>query len=104
MSAPVIRVTKAPIPQVAVSRPTGPTIRYNLGQKVVQGSEAALKYQHDQTSPSAEWIVNHNLGFTPSIEVLNTAGREIEGDVLHISLNQTRIYFNQPIAGKALAR
>lgn len=61
-------------------------------------------YEHVESSPSAEWVVNHNRGQSPIVEVIDSAGRQIEADVLHINVNQTRIYFNQPVAGKAIAR
>lgn len=61
-------------------------------------------YEHVQSSPVDEWIVNHNLARNPVIEIMDVAGREIEADVLHVSPNQTRIYFNQPKSGKAIAR
>lgn len=61
-------------------------------------------YEHTQSSPSAEWIVNHNYGYNPTVAILNSAGQEIEATVIHMSLNQTRVFFNQPITGKAIAR
>lgn len=64
----------------------------------------SLPYIHDQSSASAEWIVNHNFGYKPVIDILDAADREIEADVIHISDNQTRVYFNQPKMGKVIAR
>lgn len=64
----------------------------------------SLPYIHDQSSPSNEWIINHNFGYTPVVDLLDTANRQIEAEVLHISNNQSRAYFNQPKSGKAVAR
>ncbi len=61
-------------------------------------------YEHLQTSASDVWVVNHNFGRNPVIAVIGPAGREVEADVLHTSLNQSQVSFNQPITGKALAR
>jgi hypothetical protein len=70
----------------------------------ISTGSGALPYIHDQSSPSAEWIVNHNFGYNPVVDVIDTANRQIEAEVVHLSLNQTRVYFNQPKTGKVIAR
>ena len=67
-------------------------------------SGGSFPYTHEQTSESAEWVINHNFGYNPVIDLLDNANRQIEADVIHISVNQARAYFNQPKAGKAVAR
>lgn len=62
---------------------------------------ASQSYTHVQGAASAEWIVNHNLGFRPSVEIFDTGGAEIDGAVLHVTPNQTRISFAVPVAGSA---
>lgn len=52
-------------------------------------------------SPLASWVINHNLGYIPSTEVFGMNGSEIEADVANVSVNQTIISFNQPMAGFA---
>lgn len=54
-----------------------------------------------QTTPLATWIINHNLGYEPSIEVRNQSGQVVLVDVLHSSLNQSIIYAVVPFAGTA---
>lgn len=63
--------------------------------------DAARSYKHTQSSPSSTWTITHNLGFYPSVELLNTGSQEIEGDVVHLSQNVTIAYFTTPIAGFA---
>ena len=70
----------------------------------ISTGSGSLPYIHDQSSPSSEWIVNHNFGYNPVVDVIDTASRKIEAEVIHMSLNQTRIYFNQPKTGKVIAR
>jgi hypothetical protein len=48
--------------------------------------------------------VNHNFGRNPTVSVVDAAGREVEADVLHTSLNQLQVSFNLPATGKAIAR
>lgn len=57
-----------------------------------------------QVSPSTEWIVNHNFGKIPIIQVISPGGIMVETEIFHQSENQTRIYFNTPQTGKAIAR
>lgn len=61
-------------------------------------------YEHVQASALTEWIVNHNLDKHPVISVITTGGVEVIVEIIHMSTNQARIYFNQPQAGKAMVR
>lgn len=63
------------------------------------GSSAA--YVHNQPTPAAQWIINHNLGYYPHVSVLSVGLMEITADVQHVSINQTRIQFSTPTAGLA---
>jgi hypothetical protein len=62
---------------------------------------SAPTYSHQQSDASATWTINHNLGFRPSVELLDNANREIEGAVHHISVNQVVAMFTRPVAGTA---
>jgi hypothetical protein len=59
------------------------------------------EYVHTQGSASTSWVVNHNLGFYPSVEILSVGFQEIEGTVTHNTINQTTISFETAIAGSA---
>ncbi len=58
-------------------------------------------YLHYQTSESAIWVINHNFGYTPIIQVTDLLGQIIEVEVVHISNNQARAYFVTPMSGYA---
>lgn len=58
-------------------------------------------YLHDQGIPSATWVVSHNLGKYPSVTVIDSANREVVGEVIHTSTNQTILNFNNPFSGRA---
>lgn len=62
---------------------------------------AALDFEHVQDTPSAEWIINHNLGAEPIVTVLTVGGVEMEANVIHVSENQVRVYFASAQAGRA---
>lgn len=81
----------------------GPT---QLARVVTEGPQGppgadATAYVHQQPSASATWTINHNLGYRPSVELLNTGSQEIEGDVVHTSVNQTVVTFTSAVAGQA---
>lgn len=61
-------------------------------------------YTFTQPSPNATWTINHNLGRNPSVELLSTGGAEMDGDVIHINLNQIVVIFTSAVAGKAILR
>ena len=92
--------TKTPAPRytekgvVSTQGPQGPQ-----GDPGPQGTAAG--YNHDQASPSDEWIINHNLGYRPSVEVFSVGGLEILAEVQHPTVNQTRVLHVVPTAGSA---
>lgn len=57
-------------------------------------------YIHNQLIPSANWIVNHNLGYRPSTEVRDTGGGIIYTEIIHVSDNQLQVLFDSPLAGQ----
>lgn len=73
-----------------------------IGQPGIAGDGGAV-IEHVQASPAAEWIINHNFGRAPrSVRVLTPGGAEVEADVRDVSVNQARIAFAAPSAGRAL--
>jgi hypothetical protein len=61
----------------------------------------AVSFIHTQSSPSSEWIINHNLCFRPDVTVLDTGGQVVGVLVQHISDNQARVYAEPALAGVA---
>jgi Major tropism determinant N-terminal domain len=62
----------------------------------IQGGVAA-GYQQDFTGSSV--VVNHNLGYRPNVLVLDTAGDECEGVIVHNSINQLTLTFSASFSG-----
>lgn len=82
---------------------TTPVDNVNVAVGIIGGRDGAggnLKYIHSQTTESAEWIVNHNLGEKPVAEIISTGGAVVEADVLHVSVNQFLVYFSAPNIGQ----
>lgn len=66
-----------------------------------QGPTGSGGYVFTQSSPAATWTINHNLGFKPAVELLDSGSQEIDGEVAHPSINQTVITLNPATAGVA---
>jgi hypothetical protein len=47
------------------------------------------------------WIIAHELGDFPSVEIYNTAGEQVEADVVYTSDEEVVINFAVATAGKA---
>jgi len=92
--------------EVEVSRPQQVSI-VTVGIQGPAGPQgpagAAEAYIHTQGSPSDEWVVNHNFGEKPIVEVLDSGGNAVNAQVLHISNNQLRVYFSSPQTGAVRA-
>lgn len=87
---------------IEVIAPTAPaTVEVQTqGPQGAAGANAEA-YVHLQLAANATWTINHNLGYRPSVELLNTGSQEIEGDVVHTSVNQTVVSFSGAVAGQA---
>lgn len=62
---------------------------------------AGASYVHTQATPANTWTINHNLGYRPAVELLDSGSQEIDGEVAHPSLQQTIVTLNPATAGIA---
>lgn len=60
-------------------------------------------YEHVQGSASDTWTVNHDLDKFPSVNVNDSGGNIIEGDVVYLNRNSLLIYFIGATSGTATA-
>ena len=54
---------------------------------------------HNQVEPSSAWIVVHNLGYWPQINVYTDTGEIFLPDIVHGSLNAFTVIHAQPTTG-----
>lgn len=66
-----------------------------------QGPPGGAAYEFVQASPATIWTINHNLGYRPSVEILDAGSQEIDAEVAHPSVNQTVVTLNPASAGLA---
>lgn len=62
---------------------------------------AGASYVHNQSVSASTWTISHNLGFFPSVSVVDSGGNMVIGDVLYITENQVSISFSAAFGGKA---
>jgi len=74
--------------------------RINLNPAITIAQNVG-SFMFTQSTPATEWIINHSMGKTPSVFTEDTNGNDIVGIIEFIDSNVLKIYFNQPVAGKA---
>lgn len=73
---------------------------------IAYGSTSAtnLPYIHNQDTPSAVWIINHDRGYYPPIVLRDSLGREFTAIIEHPTINQSIVYMTAATGGTASAR
>ena len=99
MSSSTIVVRRETV-NVIVRREKDVITRIGKGIQGLPGT-AAASFLFIQSSPALIWIINHNLGVRPSVELRTMGGAVIDADIVHISVNQVQVYFLTPFAGEA---
>jgi hypothetical protein len=61
----------------------------------------ATTYTHQQTSPSAIWVITHNLGRHPAVDIVDSSGNVVIGEIRYNSDNQITVTFIAAFSGKA---
>lgn len=56
---------------------------------------------HDQIASSNIWIINHPLKKFPSVDIIDSGGNLVVGDINYISDSQITITFSSDFSGKA---
>ena len=86
MASPVHETASAPAP----------------GAALPAAGDDGIAYTHVQGEPSGCWHVVHMLVRKPSVQFLDTEGREITPDSVMVTAYQAQAFFKTPVAGKAL--
>jgi hypothetical protein len=64
-------------------------------------SEGDKHYVHTQSTPSATWTVQHNLGKLPAVTTVNNNNIEVKGQIQYTDTNNLTITFSAGFSGKA---
>lgn len=66
------------------------------------GGGSDKNYIYEQTEPKSIWIITHNLGKYPSIDIIDDNNIIIMGEIEYISENKIIARFNKEYTGKAI--
>ena len=58
-------------------------------------------YAHEEVIPSVQWNITHGLNTYPAVQVVDSAGTIVEGDVKYNDVNNVTLNFSAAFAGKA---
>ena len=61
----------------------------------------ASSYQHNQTTSSTSWVINHNLNKYPSVIIILSDGTKVEGSIIYNGYNVVSVVFGTAIYGTA---
>ena len=65
------------------------------------GPAGGTTFDYSQPTASAVWDIVHNLGRYPSVTVVDSSNREVDGDVQYASVNEVVVSFSAPFSGSA---
>lgn len=77
------------------------TINLNQTDGGVIPIELTQSFRHIQSSNSTSWVVTHNLGYRPSVTIIDIDGDVVNGDIVYNTLNQLTLNFSTAIKGEA---
>jgi hypothetical protein len=63
---------------------------------------SAQRLEVVQSTLASVWIIAHNFGYRPQVDTYSLGGREMMGEVVHVSVNVVNILFDAPVAGIAI--
>ena len=76
--------------------PAGPQ-----GEPGPPGPPGGGTFSYVQAMPATVWNIAHNLQRFPSVTVVDSSGREVEGDVQYIDDNNVQVTFSAGFSGDA---
>lgn len=66
------------------------------------GAAGGSVFEFVQSTPSATWVINHNVGRKVSVTLYDDDGNVVQSDIEHGSINQATVTWSQPTTGSAL--
>jgi hypothetical protein len=84
----------------AIVNPQGVVIAATVMLQGPAGISAG-SYVHTQNTAADTWHINHNMHLWPSVDVVDSSGHLVEGDVFYTDADNIIVYFSAPFAGRA---
>ena len=82
-------------------------IQNGINKKITTADFLGTHFNNDttyiftQNTPSELWVINHNLNKYPSVDIVDSAGSIVEGDVVYADTNTIMITFSNQFSGMA---
>jgi hypothetical protein len=76
-------------------------LKARIGGQWVDIMGGLSNYTHTQGTPSATWVIDHELGFNPNITVEDSSGSTVEGEITYNSLTRVTLTFSAAFSGVA---
>jgi hypothetical protein len=64
-------------------------------------NQPLVAYHHVQNTPSASWLINHNLEWIPNVTVQDSAGNIVEGEISYTNSKKLTVSFSAAFSGNA---
>ncbi len=68
---------------------------------LIEATHNNERHVHTQPSPSASWLISHDLGGKPSVTIVDSAGTVVIGEIVYDSDTQITVNFTAPFSGFA---
>ena len=80
----------------------GDNISISRDENIITISAVDLYYEFEQTEPSSEWTVSHNLNKYPNVTVIDNTGTIIFASIVYLDKNRVKISFSNNNTGKVV--
>lgn len=76
-------------------------LTYDSASSLWKASKSALRYTHQQNTALNSWIIVHNMGYMPTLTIIDSGGNEVEGSIVYNSTNTLTVSFSSDVSGIA---
>ncbi len=90
------------IHDVSISNPQhNDVLAYDSATGLWKATKTPLRYVHTQTMALSTWLINHYMGYMPSITIIDSGGNEVEGTIVYNSTDTLTLSFSAEMSGTA---
>jgi len=76
-------------------------LTYESASGLWKPTKVSLKYEHIQQVANTTWNVTHNLGYMPSVTIIDSGGNEVESHIIYNNENTLTLQFTVQCSGVA---
>lgn len=76
-------------------------LSYDSSTSLWKASKSALRYTHIQNTALNSWTITHNMGYMPTLTIIDSGGNEVEGSIVYNSIDTLTVSFSADVSGTA---